>query len=107
MNTFGTKFRLSTFGESHGVAIGGVIDGIPAGIKVDMSFIQSELDRRRPGGKYATSRKESDKILLFMCSFIDAVKSQVCKDRERYLSYCSQYVVSIYHTRKTIVVNKK
>ena len=62
MNTFGTKFRLSTFGESHGVAIGGVIDGIPAGIKVDMSFIQSELDRRRPGGKYATSRKESDKI---------------------------------------------
>ena len=55
MNTFGTKFRLSTFGESHGVAIGGVIDGIPAGIKVDMSFIQSELDRRRPGGKYATS----------------------------------------------------
>lgn len=62
MNTFGNKLKLSTFGESHGTAIGGIIDGLPAGIKVDMEFIQNELDKRRPGGKYATSRKESDKI---------------------------------------------
>ena len=62
MNTFGNKLKLSTFGESHGTAIGGIIDGLPAGIKVDMEFIQNELDKRRPGGKYATSRKESDKV---------------------------------------------
>ena len=46
MNTFGTLFRLTSFGESHGKGIGGVIDGMPAGIPVDMDFIQSELDRR-------------------------------------------------------------
>ncbi|MBO7154482.1 MAG: chorismate synthase [Campylobacter sp.] len=62
MNTFGNKLKLSTFGESHGVAIGGVIDGLPSGVRFDMEFIQNELDKRRPGGKYATSRKESDKI---------------------------------------------
>ena len=48
-NTFGHLFRLTTFGESHGEAIGGVIDGCPAGIDADMGFIQHELDRRRPG----------------------------------------------------------
>lgn len=62
MNTFGNKLKLSTFGESHGVAIGGVVDGLPSGIRFDIDFIQNELDKRRPGGKYATSRKESDKI---------------------------------------------
>ena len=62
MNTFGNKLKLSTFGESHGVAIGGVVDGLPSGIHFDIDFIQNELDKRRPGGKYATSRKESDKI---------------------------------------------
>lgn len=62
MNTFGNKLKLSTFGESHGVAIGGVVDGLPSGVRFDMEFIQNELDKRRPGGKYATSRKESDKI---------------------------------------------
>jgi len=64
MNTFGTKFRLTTFGESHGIAIGGVVDGIPAGLKIDANFIQNELDKRRPGGKFATARKEADKIEL-------------------------------------------
>ena len=49
MNTFGQIFRLTTFGESHGPGIGGVIDGMPAGIKVDMDFLQHELDRRKPG----------------------------------------------------------
>ncbi|PSM53096.1 chorismate synthase [Campylobacter blaseri] len=62
MNTFGTKFRLTTFGESHGNAIGGVLDGVPAGLKIDLDFIQKELNKRKPGGKFATSRKESDKI---------------------------------------------
>ena len=48
-NTFGHLFRLTTFGESHGTGIGGVIDGMPAGITVDLDFLQSELNRRRPG----------------------------------------------------------
>lgn len=45
MNTFGHIYRLTTFGESHGVAVGGVIDGMPAGIEIDMNRVQSELDR--------------------------------------------------------------
>jgi len=62
MNTFGERFRFTTFGESHGKALGCIVDGVPAGIKIDESFIQEEMDRRKPGGKYATSRKESDTI---------------------------------------------
>ena len=62
-NTFGNIFRLTTFGESHGEAVGGVIDGMPAGILVDMDFIQHELDRRRPGqSQLTTARKESDRV---------------------------------------------
>ncbi|MBQ8593587.1 MAG: chorismate synthase [Bacteroidaceae bacterium] len=62
-NTFGNLFRLTTFGESHGPGIGGVIDGMPAGIEVDMEFIQKELDRRKPGqSKLTTDRKEADQI---------------------------------------------
>ena len=62
-NTFGTLFRLITFGESHGPAIGGVIDGMPAGIKVELDYVQFELDRRKPGQSSITSpRKESDRI---------------------------------------------
>ncbi|MBF6676872.1 chorismate synthase, partial [Campylobacter sp. RM12321] len=64
MNTFGTKLRLSTFGESHGVAIGGILDGLPSNVKIDESFIQNELDKRKPGSKFATSRKESDKVQI-------------------------------------------
>ena len=65
MNSFGQIFRITTFGESHGAAIGGVIDGMPAGILVDEDFIQHELDRRRPGqSKLTTSRNESDKVEL-------------------------------------------
>ncbi|MDC1012766.1 chorismate synthase, partial [Flavobacteriaceae bacterium] len=48
-NTFGTLFKVSTFGESHGPAIGGVIDGCPAGIELDLEAIQKDLDRRKPG----------------------------------------------------------
>jgi len=61
MNSYGTLFRISTFGESHGPAIGVVIDGCPAGLDIDESFIQSELDRRKPGqSKITTQRKEDD-----------------------------------------------
>ena len=64
-NTFGKLFTLTTFGESHGAAVGGVIDGMPAGIDIDLDFIQSELNRRRPGqSKLTTSRKEADKVEL-------------------------------------------
>lgn len=63
MNTFGNIFRLTSYGESHGKAIGGVIDGCPAGIEIDMDFIQNELDRRRPGqSKITTPRNEADKV---------------------------------------------
>ncbi|OJV86392.1 MAG: chorismate synthase [Bacteroidia bacterium 44-10] len=63
MNTFGTIFRLTSFGESHGVGVGGVIDGCPPGLEIDMDFIQSELDRRRPGqSRITTPRKESDTV---------------------------------------------
>ena len=49
MNTFGKKLTLTTFGESHGKALGCILDGVPAGLKIDEAFIQSELDRRKPG----------------------------------------------------------
>lgn len=65
MNTFGNIFTLTTFGESHGEAIGGVVDGMPAGIEVDLDFIQSELNRRRPGqSSITTSRQEGDIVEL-------------------------------------------
>ncbi len=64
-NTFGNLFRLTSFGESHGEAIGGIIDGFPCGIPIDLSFIQNELDRRRPGqSDLTTPRKEADKVEL-------------------------------------------
>ena len=64
-NTFGKLFTLTTFGESHGAAVGGVVDGMPAGIEIDTSFIQSELNRRRPGqSAVTTSRQEADQVEL-------------------------------------------
>jgi len=60
-NSYGTLFKISTFGESHGPAIGAIIDGCPAGVKIDEAFIQSELDRRKPGqSRITTQRKEDD-----------------------------------------------
>ena len=62
-NSFGNILRLTSFGESHGKGIGGVIDGFPAGITIDMDFVQKELDRRRPGqSDLTTPRKEADKV---------------------------------------------
>lgn len=65
MNTFGKLFTLTTFGESHGVAVGGVVDGMPPGIPIDIDFIQRELARRRPGqSRITTDRKELDQVEL-------------------------------------------
>jgi len=65
-NTYGTIFKLSTFGESHGKAIGGVIDGCPAGVELDLEAIQRELDRRKPGqSAIVTQRKELDEVEFF------------------------------------------
>ncbi len=65
MNSTGKLFTLTTFGESHGKAIGAIIDGCPPGIKIDIDFIQKELDRRKPGqSEITTQRKEEDKIEL-------------------------------------------
>ncbi len=62
-NTFGNIFTLTTFGESHGAGVGGVVDGMPAGIDIDAEFIQHELDRRKPGqSKITTGRQEGDVV---------------------------------------------
>lgn len=64
-NTFGKHFCLTTFGESHGAAVGGVVDGMPAGVAIDTDFIQAQLDRRRPGqSRLTTSRDEADRVEL-------------------------------------------
>lgn len=64
-STFGTIFRVSTFGESHGVAIGGIIDGVPSNVHIDIEAIQLELDRRKPGqSEIVTQRKESDRVQI-------------------------------------------
>ena len=65
VNTFGMNFRLTTFGESHGAAIGGIIDGCPAGLLIDFNKIEEELRKRKPGLDNITSqRKESDKVIF-------------------------------------------
>jgi len=64
-NTFGTLFKLTTFGESHGEAIGGIIDGCPAGLTLNFDAIQFEMNRRKPGqSKIVTQRKEADEVLF-------------------------------------------
>lgn len=69
-NSYGNLFRISTFGESHGPAIGVVIDGCPAGLEIDETFIQSELDRRKPGqSKITTQRKEDDTFKILSGTF--------------------------------------
>ena len=63
MNSFGQKLKFSTFGESHGIALGCLLDGVPAGLEIDEEYIQSELDRRKPGkSEFETARKEADKV---------------------------------------------
>lgn len=63
MNTFGTLLRLTTFGESHGTAIGGVLDGYPAGVEIDTEFVRRQMRRRRPGqSAVTTARNEADEV---------------------------------------------
>ena len=64
MNTFRKRFALSSFGESHGIAIGGVIDGMPSNVEINLEFLQTEMSKRKPGGKYATNRKEDDELRI-------------------------------------------
>jgi chorismate synthase len=69
-NSFGQLFRITTFGESHGEAIGVIIDGCPAGLNVDLDYIQGELDKRKPGqSKITTQRKESDEFRILSGTF--------------------------------------
>ena len=64
-STYGTNFTITTWGESHGAAIGVVVDGCPAGLSLTEEDIQSFLDRRKPGqGKFTTARKETDKARI-------------------------------------------
>ncbi len=64
-SSIGKLLTLTTFGESHGAALGGILDGFPAGIKIDEDFIRSEMQRRRPGStKLGTSRNEDDEIRI-------------------------------------------
>jgi len=70
MNSFGRRFILTTFGESHGKALGCIVDGVPAGLAIDEAFIQAELDRRKPGkSKLETARKEEDKVEILSGTF--------------------------------------
>ena len=70
MNSFGVKFSFSTFGESHGKALGCIVDGVPAGIEIDEKFLQAELNRRKPGqNEFATQRKEDDEVEILSGTF--------------------------------------
>ncbi len=72
-NSFGTLFKLSTFGESHGIAIGGTIDGCPAGLKIDLDFIQKELRRRKPGQSHITTQRKEDDTVEFLSGIFEGV----------------------------------
>lgn len=72
-NSFGTLFKLTTFGESHGVAIGGIIDGCPAGLKIDVKFIQQELDRRKPGQSTITTQRKENDAVEFLSGIFDGM----------------------------------
>jgi chorismate synthase len=70
MNSFGKNFIITTFGESHGRALGCIVDGVPAGLRIDEEFIQKELDKRKPGkSKLETARKEDDKVEILSGTF--------------------------------------
>lgn len=65
-NSFGNLFKVTTFGESHGIAIGGILDGCPAGLELDMEAVQKDLDRRKPGqSAIVTQRKEPDTVEFY------------------------------------------
>ena len=69
-NTFGTIFKITTFGESHGKALGAIIDGCPPNIEINEEIIQRELDKRKPGqSKFVTQRKEGDIVEILSGTF--------------------------------------
>ena len=77
-NSFGHLFRITTWGESHGPAIGCVVDGCPPGIPITEAEIQAYLDKRRPGqSRYTTQRQEPDKVRILSGVFNDAAGAQV------------------------------
>lgn len=71
MNSFGRIFRITSFGESHGIAIGGVVDGIPSNVVLDIDLIQQELDRRKPGQNNITTRRNEDDKVIFLSGLKD------------------------------------
>ena len=74
-NSFGKIFRITTFGESHGPAIGVVIDGCPAGLVIDETFIQAELTRRRPGQSRITTQRKEDDTLNILSGVFEGVST--------------------------------
>lgn len=92
-NSFGTLFKLTTYGESHGIAIGGIIDGCPAGLHIDFDAIQYDLDRRKPGqNKIVTQRKESDTV-QFLSGIFEGVTTgtpigfQIINENQKSIDY--------------------
>lgn len=72
-NSFGTLFKLTSFGESHGPAIGGIIDGCPAGLKIDVDFIQNELARRKPGQSHITTQRKEEDTFEFLSGIFEGI----------------------------------
>ena len=93
-NSFGTLFKLTTFGESHGIAIGGILDGCPAGLKIDLEFIQQELDRRKPGQSHITSRRKESDTVEFLSGIFEGF-TKACPDR---VFIFSNFKVLFWHT---------
>lgn len=70
-NSFGTLFRLTTFGESHGPALGGIIDGCPAGLEIDEAFVQAQLQRRKPGQSHITTQRKEEDTVKFLSGIFE------------------------------------
>jgi chorismate synthase len=70
-NSFGHIFKLTSFGESHGAAIGGIIEGCPAGLSIDYAFVQSELSRRKPGQSVLTTQRKEDDSVEFLSGIFE------------------------------------
>lgn len=102
MNTFGTLFRLTTFGESHGVALGAVIDGCPAGVPLERETIQRALDRRRPGqSALTTARAEPDQVEILSGVFEQKTLGTPIAAIVRNQDQRSQDYATIKHTPRT------